>query len=288
MLMALFREKTGHDEGRQFDMLGPDGDADAMLQPQILNPSHFLPALRRTDYFARVTAAARQLLGPYAQFSFDHSILKPAHSRTATPWHQDDAHHSHFLFRYRQISFWMPLQNTPVESGCMRYLPGSHRGPVLPHHKLNDDPRMHAMECQAGTFDATLADTQPASAGTCILHDGSTLHAALPNRSDRDRLAYIIAFIGPPQLRSKSAPRVLPKIGTERMANETRRKRWLLRGGILTAILRRARLGLRSRPGVLWLKIHLLLCAFLSLRAPSSDSNAPSDSPTHRQRKRSH
>jgi ectoine hydroxylase-related dioxygenase (phytanoyl-CoA dioxygenase family) len=264
MLKRLFREKIGHSEGKHFDMLGLDTDADAMTQPQIINPSLFMPALLRTEHFRRVRAIARQLLGPHAQFSFDHSILKPARSRAATPWHQDEAHHAQGFFRYRQISFWMPLQDTPAESGCMRYVPESNQGPVLPHHKVNDDPRVHAMECRTEYFDETRAVIEPVGAGACILHDGRTLHAALPNASDQDRLAYVMAFIGPPILRERTTARVAHVLPGGQTANHQRRQRWLLRGGLLTVLVRRLRLGIRSQPAIFAIKARLLIRHLLS------------------------
>jgi len=268
LLSALFEKKIGHAEGQQFDMLGLDLDANRMTQPQILNPSSFVPELLRTEHFRKVAAIARQLLGPHTQFSFDHAILKPARSSAATPWHQDEAHHTHRFFRYPQISFWMALQDTPIASGCMRYVPGSQRGPVLPHRRWHDDPRIQAMECPVEYFDESAAVARPVAAGACILHGGRTLHAALPNTSTEDRLAYIIAFVGPPQRVSgarfatvdQSANRSKPSGGQiGRPASEERRQRWLLRGGVLTALLRRIRQGLRSPPKIMWMKLRLLM-----------------------------
>ena len=70
-LLEFFRRQVGRDEGSQFDMLGLDGDASAARQPQMIKPSVFAPALLRTEYFDRLQSAARQLLGPDAQFSFE-------------------------------------------------------------------------------------------------------------------------------------------------------------------------------------------------------------------------
>jgi hypothetical protein len=254
-LLGLFRRQVGRDEGTQFDMLGLDVDANTVRQPQIIKPSVAAPELLRTEYFERLFAAARQMLGPDAQFSFDHSILKPAHSAAATPWHQDEAHHRHKYLRYRQVSFWMPLQDTPVEAGCMRYIPGSNHGRLLPHDWLNHDPRIHAVECSAECIDESLAVAMPVAAGSCIAHDGRTLHSALPNVSAEDRFAYIMVFTAPPVLASEPRAVTLTSKGT---ANMQRRTRWLLHGGFLIHGGRRLRQGLRSGPRALWLKLCLL------------------------------
>ena len=258
ILVRFFKRRVGRDEGQQFDMLGLDVDAGAAVQPQIIKPSAFAPELLRTEYFRQLARAARQLLGQDAQFSFDHSILKPAHSAAATPWHQDEAHHNHEYLRYRQVSFWMPLQDTPVEGGCMRYIPGSDRGPLLPHHWLNDDPRVHALECRAEFVDESLAVARPVTAGSCIAHDGRTLHSAWPNVSAVDRFTYIVAFTALPVIARHERAVTL---GSSDTANMRRRTRWLKRGGFLVYATRRLRQGLRSSPGALWLKVRLLVRA---------------------------
>jgi hypothetical protein len=271
LLMPLFRKRVGYDEGLQFDMLGLDLDAAAMKQPQIIAPSTWVPALLTTRYFQKVAAIARQLLGPEAHFSFDHAILKPARGAAETPWHQDEAHRASGLLRYRQISFWMPLQDTAIANGCMRYIPGSHLGPLLPHRHIGGDQRVHAIECPEREFDLSAATEVPATAGSCILHDGRTVHGAKANVSTVDRLAYVIAWTGAPMpgdVRSTNRAASTPAA-----ANVLRRQRWLRHGGFLIVAMRRLRQGLRSSPKIIGLKLLLTARTVLNgLRSPSRRS----------------
>ena len=238
-LQTLFQQQTGRNEGNQFDMLSLDREGSQALQPQILKPSLYAPALLRTPFHQRVRAMAVQLLGPDAEFVFDHSILKPAGSAAATPWHQDEAHGHDPRLHYEQISFWMPLQDVSIQNGCMRYVPGSNLGPLLPHRSLNDDPRIHAIECPSDYFDASTARAQPVRAGTCILHSGRTLHSALPNRSAADRLVYVIAFRGPPVPRHE--PVTYTWLDSKRTAGIERREQWHRRGGFWVLLARQLR-----------------------------------------------
>lgn len=239
ILLGLFAQQAGRDEGNQFDMLSLDRQSGDAIQPQIVNPSLYAPALLRTPHFRQVHAIARQLLGASAEFSFDHSILKPAGKAAITPWHQDEAHNNDPDFRYEQISFWMPLQDVSEANGCMRYIPGSNRGPLLPHRSLNDDPRIHAIECPVEYFDESLAQVQAVPAGGCILHHVRTLHSALPNRSTADRLVYVIAFRGPPIPRSE--PVHFTWLEAKRTASIERNLRWRRQGGFWVLLLRRLR-----------------------------------------------
>ncbi len=256
VLDTLFREKAGRSEGSHFDMLGLDTDATEARQPQIIQPSVFAPALLHGPCYERLFAIARQLLGPDTVFSFDHSILKPAHSSAATPWHQDEAHQPRRYCRYPQISVWLPMQDTPENTGCMRYIPASHRGPLLPHRHLNGDARIHGIECEPQHVDALAAVTRPVPAGSCILHDGRTLHGALPNVSAIDRIAYVVAFTGPPlPLGTADASR----IKASGAASTRRRNAWLLNGGFVITTRRRIVQGLRGKPRTLLHKWRLAL-----------------------------
>jgi hypothetical protein len=244
VLRGLFEQQAGRAEGNQLDMLSLDRKEWDAVQPQIVKPSLYAPVLLRTPHFHRVQALARQLLGAEAQFSFDHSILKPAGKVAATPWHQDEAHCDDPDFHYEQISFWMPLQDVSEENGCMRYVPGSNRGPLLPHRSPGDDPRIHALECPAGSFDESAALARPVPAGWCILHAGRTLHSALPNRSSADRLVYVLVFRSLPVPRSESVQ--FSWLAAKRTASIERSQRWRSHGGFLVLLTRWLRRTLSS------------------------------------------
>lgn len=249
-LRALFGRRSGRAEGNQLDMLSVDRQPLDPVQPQLVKPSLYAPALLRTALFHRARAIARELLGPEARFSFDHSILKPAGKVAATPWHQDEAHGQDARFHHEQVSFWVPLQDVDERNGCMQYVPRSHLGPVLPHRSPGDDPRIHALECTAGSFDANAAVSQPMAAGGCILHAGRTLHGSVPNRSKADRLAYVLVFRGPPVARGE--PVVHAWLETKRTASRERGLRWRVRGGFMVLALRWLRRALASDRRGLW------------------------------------
>lgn len=244
LLRALLERRAGRDEGNQLDMLGLDQQPAESVQPQILKPSLYAPALLRTRHFARAQAMARQLLGADANFSFDHAILKPAGKVAATPWHQDEAHGFDHDLHYEQVSVWMPLQDVREENGCMRYVPGSHHGPVLPHRSPEGDERVHALECEPGSFDESAATAQPVPAGACILHAGRTLHAALANRSTADRLAYVLVFRAPPVARGE--PARFAWLERKRTASLERSLHWRHRGGFMVLLGRWLRRTLSS------------------------------------------
>ncbi|HET6386516.1 MAG TPA: phytanoyl-CoA dioxygenase family protein [Armatimonadota bacterium] len=198
---SLFAARVGREVGDQFDLGGADQEGQEAALPQILGPSKYAPALRQGQLFVNAEAIARQLLGPEAKFGGDHAILKPAEIGAATPWHQDEAYWDPSM-EYNSLSIWIPLQDATVESGCMQFIPGSHRSEVQPHHTINHDPRVHGLEIDAA--DTSGAVACPIPAGGATVHHNRTLHYAGPNLTGGPRRAYILGFSLPARPRSET------------------------------------------------------------------------------------
>lgn len=195
----LFAQRAGWSKGDFFDFAGPDTPELEPVLPQLLEPSQFEPLLKNTDLRANALAVARQLLGPSAQLVFEHAMLKPARIGAPTPWHQDAAFFPAFT-DYESISVWVPLQAVDDSNGCLQFMPGSHKAGVLPHRRINDDPRVHGLEvCEPCTGEPVSC---PLPAGAATAHHCKTLHHAGPNVTEAPRRAYVLGFgIRSPQFR---------------------------------------------------------------------------------------
>lgn len=187
----LFAERWGWDKGDMFDFAGLDEPGSAVSVPQLLNPSQYEPRLVNTEFRRNALAVARQLLGPKAKLVFEHAMLKPALTGGETTWHQDEAFYSKYT-NYQSVTFWMPLQDVDRSNGCMEFVAGSHKGPLLQHHHINGDPRIHGLE--ADGINAALAMPCVLPAGGASVHHSRTLHYAGPNRSAAPRRAYALGF----------------------------------------------------------------------------------------------
>lgn len=215
----LFARRAGREEGNQFDLGGADEEGATATLPQILNPAKYAPELAETQLRVNALAVARQLLGAEADYRGEHAILKPAGYGAPTPWHQDEAYWDPGK-EYESMSIWVPLQEATAENGCMEFVPGSHRGEVLPHHSIGHDPRVHGLEVDAA--DTSRAVACPLPPGGATIHHNRTLHYAGPNRSDAPRRAYILGF-GLPS-RDRVAPRDFPWNTMKQTAREARRR----------------------------------------------------------------
>lgn len=198
----LFSERIGWEDGNQFDLATDEKGGMATL-PQLLNPSRYVPELGETRFVHNATAIARQVLGEDFEEGYrDQMIFKPAVHGSATPWHQDQAYHAP-EYRYRTINFWMPLDDASVESGCMQFVPGSHRLDVLPHRSIGGNPAVHGLEIENAEAYVPYAVACPIPAGGCTLHAAYTLHYTGPNVSQRPRRAYTLVFSATPARRSQ-------------------------------------------------------------------------------------
>ncbi len=188
------------DLSRPYDSDGPD------LLPQVLRPELLHPELYQATYFRNARRIAAQLLGTdeAALEGWGHLIQKPARIGGELPWHQDEAYWDPRL-EYSAVGVWMPLDPATLESGCMEFIPGSHRGEVLPHRHIGDDPAVHGLVSDG--VDASGAVSVPVAPGSATVHHCRTLHHSRPNTTGRVRRACATEFQLEPRRRARPAER---------------------------------------------------------------------------------
>jgi ectoine hydroxylase-related dioxygenase (phytanoyl-CoA dioxygenase family) len=72
----------------------------------------------------------------------------------------------------------------------MCFIPGSHKGGVLRHGFMDDDPAVTTLILE-DKIDITKAVLQPVPIGGASIHHNRTLHGSGPNRTDNPRRAYV-------------------------------------------------------------------------------------------------
>ena len=242
-LAELHRANVGFEEGALFDAMGVDDGSGPARFPQILHPRSFAPELIGNRFYQVAHAIAEQLLGSEVRFKADLSLMKPARIGEATPWHQDEAFQDP-AFDYNEISFWLALQPVDQSNSAMAYIPGSHKGPVLPHGFPGGDARIHALECVSG-FDTRDAVLCPLPTGGCVIHNQRVVHGAGPNLSDRERMAYVLIFDRVPT--PAKTVRTFPWRAEHKTARAERELMWRRNGGLLVHLWRqRTRVRLTS------------------------------------------
>jgi ectoine hydroxylase-related dioxygenase (phytanoyl-CoA dioxygenase family) len=143
------------------------------------------PDIRPLTFHADVCRMAAELIGTKAvRLWHDQALYKEAGGKS-TQAHQD--HPFWPIAEDATITAWIPLVEVDRETGCMGYVPGSHRDArQFVDIFAGDDSKGPQVEDQAVFV--------PAKPGDVLFHHGRTMHMALPNRSGITRRAYTAIY----------------------------------------------------------------------------------------------
>jgi hypothetical protein len=140
--------------------------------------------------------AIEDLIGPDILCWTSNWWIKEPGSPSFVSWHQDSQYWG--LDTTRLVTAWLALSPATVESGCMRVLPGSHRGADLPHQDTWDEDNM-LTRGQAITegVDESRAVNLEVATGEVALFAYRIAHASHPNLSADRRIALAIRYVPP-------------------------------------------------------------------------------------------
>jgi non-haem Fe2+, alpha-ketoglutarate-dependent halogenase len=121
----------------------------------------------------------------------------PGSASEFVAWHQDTTYWG--LNPPFAVTVWIALDDSDVENGCMRVIPGTHRNGLLPHSvsKQPGNILAHDQEIPAQYLDQSKAVDFVLKAGQASLHHGELVHGSNPNRSTRRRCGMTIRFTRP-------------------------------------------------------------------------------------------
>ncbi|WP_149273660.1 phytanoyl-CoA dioxygenase family protein [Pareuzebyella sediminis] len=154
---------------------------------QIMVPSKLVPELLEKSLHQKSLAMAKALMGDDIELDFDMLINKAPYTDTITPWHQDAAYWIDMPDK-RAASCWVAIDPAYKENGCMWYTPKSHQNPVLPHVQTGNKG---ALKCEGGEENSVFVELSP---GSCVFHQGGTLHYSRGNSTADNRRAFITNF----------------------------------------------------------------------------------------------
>jgi ectoine hydroxylase-related dioxygenase (phytanoyl-CoA dioxygenase family) len=141
------------------------------------------------------TMAASQLLGGAVRFWHDQLFCKPAKHGGVVAWHQDYSYWTRTK-PMAHLTCWIGLDESTRDNGCVHYVPGSHRWPLLPITGLAGD-----MEAIRGVLD----DQQwrqfqnpvaiELKTGECSFHHPLMVHGSYANKTPQPRRATVINVV---------------------------------------------------------------------------------------------
>ncbi len=167
------------------------------------NVFHFLGAWRIDEAFhdilfhPAITVPVSQLLDtPKVRFWHDQVFYKPKRHPGVVAWHQDYSYWTRAI-PSRHLTVWIGLDDTTLDNGCIHYVPGSHKWPLLPKLQLLEN--MDGIKTVLSP--EQLAEFKPEpmllKAGECSIHDSMTLHGSYGNDSDGPRRGVVLNFMHP-------------------------------------------------------------------------------------------
>jgi len=128
---------------------------------------------------SRFREIAVQLLGSPVIGKNLQYFNKPPGLGQATPPHQDGFYF--MLDPCEAVTMWLALDDVDEENGCVRYVPGSHQGGLLPHQRTQTLGFSQGIPNYNQFSMTELA--APAHPGDLLVHHALTIHRADPNRS---------------------------------------------------------------------------------------------------------
>ncbi len=166
----------------------------ALEQPQ-RNKAHLL--FKWLDDLVRdprIVDAMEDLLGPDILCWNTLVWIKEPGTTSFVSWHQDIRYWG--LDGGEVVSAWIALSNASEEAGCMRVLPGSHKGRVLAHEDRYDESNLLTRGQEVSeAIDESQAVHMPLTPGQMSLHSVRLAHASSPNNSQDRRIGVSLHYM---------------------------------------------------------------------------------------------
>ncbi len=161
------------------------------------NTHYILPFVSELARASQLLDRIESILGPNILLWSAEFFIKAAHTDKIVSWHQDLTYWG-LGETDEEITAWLALSDVNVESGCMRFVAGSHHQQIVPHRDTFDAANLlsrgQEVAVDVEEDDAIDVILQP---GQVSFHHGRMFHASGPNRSARDRIGLAFRFITP-------------------------------------------------------------------------------------------
>src|SRR5919106_1865841 len=159
-------------------------------------PSQLLPSFSGLIRHPRLIDAVSQIIGPDLLVWSCGFFIKEPGSKSYVSWHQDLNYWG--LDGDDEVTAWLALTPATVETGCMRFVPGSHRKKDVPHvDSFAQDNLLTRGQEIAVEVDEAIAVNVLLRAGQASFHHGHMFHASGPNATNSRRLGVAIRFVAP-------------------------------------------------------------------------------------------
>lgn len=187
--------------GQEYDPMDPMGNSPEARAARFRKLASFCvesPLIWHTVHgSSAMLRIAQDFLGDDVLLKFNSCFLKPALTGSITPWHQDNG-----LWRDGEtepFNFWMAIDPATRANGCLQFIPGSHREPIVPHVVYEDSlhgelPRDHVESIKAKYGGVKHIELEP---GSAVCWHSNLYHYSPVNTSPQSRIAVAGVYSNP-------------------------------------------------------------------------------------------
>ena len=159
-------------------------------------PDRLLPSFDALTRNETLISAASAVLGPNLMVWSAGLFIKEANSPKILSWHQDLTYWG--LDDIAETTCWVALSKAHETSGCMKFVPGSHKTKIVPHIDTYAEDNLlsrgQEIAVEVNEKDAVVAALD---AGQASMHHGLLFHGSGPNTTDDRRIGSAIRYIKP-------------------------------------------------------------------------------------------
>ena len=182
-------------------------------------PDRLLPSFDALVRHPTIIDAVSLVLGPDLLVYSAALFIKPANSDKIVSWHQDLTYWG--LDDAEEVTVWVALSSANRESGCMKFVAGSHKQRIVQHVDTYAEDNLlsrgQEIAVDVNEADAVYAELKP---GQASMHHGHLFHSSGPNTTDDRRIGSAIRYIKP-SMKQESGDRPLVALasGVDRFRN---------------------------------------------------------------------
>jgi ectoine hydroxylase-related dioxygenase (phytanoyl-CoA dioxygenase family) len=125
-----------------------------------------------------------------------HFFCKPAGDGKSVPWHQDAYFWRETIDPAAQaVTVWLAIDPSTRENGCMRVIPGSHRGNASRYRDVDREESVFDEELDPSQVDESRAVPVELGPNQCSVHSGALVHGSHANTSPLRRCAFTMRYM---------------------------------------------------------------------------------------------
>ena len=159
-------------------------------------PAQLLPSFDKLIRNENLVAAASAVLGQDLMVWSSGMFIKEENSPKIVTWHQDLTYWG--LDNDEETTCWVALSKADKASGCMEFIPGSHKEKIVAHIDTFDDnnllSRGQEIAVEVNEKESVAIELE---AGQASMHHGHLFHASGPNKTNDRRIGCAIRYIKP-------------------------------------------------------------------------------------------